>query len=493
MADKKETSEKGKGEGRSVRRNGIATQGAETGGALGTRVVYGGDVVTEAEVGPENFKKLLDNPGFTVVKVLLVALALGLVAALTPAPAMADAGTNFTYPAKIGWGGSRLDQLPTIFDAVDTLFTGVRGELHSPVADITALKAIAATGATARADKQLCYVESASGAAKVLYAFDSGSSEAGDDDNIVQPTSGTGRWYRLGGSATAVTMTTAAAGSGYVVTTGGADRTVVDSTVSLTNIPTMAAAGGAGELLYTAAGNKAIAKSGITAANTALLTSLIAVTPSASGASLVGIEDAAPGYFTGTTVETALHEAGASIATMAVKTVPLAPHSIATLAGTTGVLEDSGFMITEVPHIIRTRISAPIDALPHDTTYTIPANSMILDAWAVVITEDAVPGALTINLGVNGNVNGLFNNIPISSPAAPFTCKATLDAGLAYYASTLCGTLLSSFAAGSSAAERGLFQRFPDATSGGKALAYQASGAADTLVLDLYVVIAVGQ
>jgi hypothetical protein len=58
------------------------------------------------------------------------------------------------------------------------------------VADLAALKAIAAAD---RSDKDVVFVD----ATRFLYAFDAASSTAGDDDLIVAPTAGTGRWYRI--------------------------------------------------------------------------------------------------------------------------------------------------------------------------------------------------------------------------------------------------------------------------------------------------------
>jgi hypothetical protein len=63
------------------------------------------------------------------------------------------------------------------------------------VADVTALKAVAAAD---RTDGMVCLVESV----RQLYSFDADSSESGDDDLIVQPSAGTGRWYKLSSAST---------------------------------------------------------------------------------------------------------------------------------------------------------------------------------------------------------------------------------------------------------------------------------------------------
>ena len=54
------------------------------------------------------------------------------------------------------------------------------------VADVAALKAI---GSGSRANKDVAIIPS-----QGLYVFDSSSSATGDDVNVIQPTSGTGRW-----------------------------------------------------------------------------------------------------------------------------------------------------------------------------------------------------------------------------------------------------------------------------------------------------------
>ena len=71
-------------------------------------------------------------------------------------------------------------------------------DFGNDVADIAALKAVAEAD---RADGQTVAVRSTN----KLYIFDSGSAASGDDDAVVEPNSGTGRWIRSdgeGGSAT---------------------------------------------------------------------------------------------------------------------------------------------------------------------------------------------------------------------------------------------------------------------------------------------------
>lgn len=74
----------------------------------------------------------------------------------------------------------------------DSTYTA-KSHVYGVVDDITALKAIASAE---RFDKQILYVDSKD----AIYAFDAASSATGDDDLIVQPDTGTGRWIKkLGG------------------------------------------------------------------------------------------------------------------------------------------------------------------------------------------------------------------------------------------------------------------------------------------------------
>lgn len=75
-----------------------------------------------------------------------------------------------------------------------------REDVYGGVADITALKAIAAAD---RANQQIVWVSGSS----CFYEFDSASSATPDDDLVVQPTAGTGRWEKkaLGGGSTSGT------------------------------------------------------------------------------------------------------------------------------------------------------------------------------------------------------------------------------------------------------------------------------------------------
>lgn len=65
-----------------------------------------------------------------------------------------------------------------------------KAAVYGSVATISALKAIASAD---RTDNQICWVYGL----ELFYQFDAGSSATADDDLVVQPTSGTGRWLKV--------------------------------------------------------------------------------------------------------------------------------------------------------------------------------------------------------------------------------------------------------------------------------------------------------
>lgn len=76
--------------------------------------------------------------------------------------------------------------------AIDTAFAGVASRLAPPVADIAALKALDTTSATDWPDKIMILAETIG-----QYRLDRESSAANDDDGVIQPTVGVGRWIKL--------------------------------------------------------------------------------------------------------------------------------------------------------------------------------------------------------------------------------------------------------------------------------------------------------
>lgn len=86
-------------------------------------------------------------------------------------------------------------KLPTslaVRDYIDNLDIGTGGVILVPVADLTALKAINTTSDVDYPDKAIINVENLG-----LFRLDRDSSATADDELVVQPTTGVGRWYKM--------------------------------------------------------------------------------------------------------------------------------------------------------------------------------------------------------------------------------------------------------------------------------------------------------
>lgn len=101
-----------------------------------------------------------------------------------------DFNVNITTPTLPGSGGapSGTSDLVTLGYASGAYTP--REDVYGGVASIAALKAIASAS---RFDEQLVWVSGVTS----FYEFDSASVAVGDDDLIVEPTSGTGRWIKI--------------------------------------------------------------------------------------------------------------------------------------------------------------------------------------------------------------------------------------------------------------------------------------------------------
>ncbi len=441
--------------------------------------------------------------------IALLAAAVAAIVLAAPAAAAADTFTDaqvaaaaklvFEVPATQQAMRTHLPTLMNWVDAADTTFSGVLGNVHSPVADITALKAIPATGATARADNQICLVDAGPTSGAALYQFDAASSASGNNNTIVTPTSGTGRWLKIADPGDDATYSLLAstqngvgasligiedAAPGYFTATtveGGLRESMIAATTAFTG--DSGAGGAKGVVPAPAAGDGAAGK--VLVADGAWHEMLAFTGDTGSG----GAKGMVPAPATGDAAAGKFLKASGAWSVAMEPVVPLVPHSIATLAGTTGVPEDSQMTTAMFAQIKRVRISGPADGNAHDTTYTIPADALVLDAWAIVATADPDPAGLKIDIGPNGNVDGYLNDVPIDATGGGL-CIPVLDGTNNWYASTLCGDLLSLLVAGTNADDRGLWTKFPDVNSGGVALAYQASGAAEAAVIDVYLMIA---
>lgn len=84
-----------------------------------------------------------------------------------------------------------------VFTAINNVASGIGGGTKPGVADIAALKALNTTSAGDYADKTMILVENAG-----LYRLDRESSATSDDNYVVSPTTGVGRWIKIAGSNT---------------------------------------------------------------------------------------------------------------------------------------------------------------------------------------------------------------------------------------------------------------------------------------------------
>ena len=94
-----------------------------------------------------------------------------------------------------GTGSEDLWSASKISTEVGNLAAGISSRIATPVSDVTALKAVDTTSADSYPDKIIVNVED-----KGLYRLDRDSSETGDDDRVVAPTTGVGRWLKLSSS-----------------------------------------------------------------------------------------------------------------------------------------------------------------------------------------------------------------------------------------------------------------------------------------------------
>jgi hypothetical protein len=91
---------------------------------------------------------------------------------------------------------------------LDALGSEIATSILPPVANVTALKAIDTTGL---ADKVLIFSED-----KGLYRFDEDSTATGDDDGVVDPTTGPGRWIKMSSTSAHNAVTIATGSTNYL-------------------------------------------------------------------------------------------------------------------------------------------------------------------------------------------------------------------------------------------------------------------------------------
>lgn len=96
-----------------------------------------------------------------------------------------------------------------------------------------------------------------------------------------------------------------------------------------------------------------------------------------------------------------------------------------------------------------------------DTTFDLPANSIVHDVIVEVKTAEATGSTKTLDVGLlasesGGDADGFVDGISVAATGYKRPTYA-LDGGNAYFASTTRGVLLARFVAGTDADDRGLY------------------------------------
>lgn len=101
-------------------------------------------------------------------------------------------GAGYTVETTLTGSSSALPRADAVKAAIDAIQTGTPGTFATPVQDLAALKAVDTTSATTYPDKIAIIVEGLG-----IYRLDRDSSATNDDLDVIQPTTGTGRWLRM--------------------------------------------------------------------------------------------------------------------------------------------------------------------------------------------------------------------------------------------------------------------------------------------------------
>jgi len=126
------------------------------------------------------------------------------------------------------------------------------------------------------------------------------------------------------------------------------------------------------------------------------------------------------------------------------------------------------------------------------TGWSLPATAIVLDVFLNVTTKEDTGGTKTIDIGTDGSgsndPDGFADALSVAATGLK-RAGVALDGGGAYYDTNTRGALLSSFVQGANADDRGLYNEFPDLTSGGEEVSW-TPGSNDfaELVADIYIV-----
>ena len=140
----------------------------------------------------------------------------------------------------------------------------------------------------------------------------------------------------------------------------------------------------------------------------------------------------------------------------------------------------------------RINITTPPDGSEVDSTWDLPALAIVRDVFLDVTTAEATGGTKTLDIGTDGagsnDPDGFADALSVASLGI-IRPGVAIDGGGNFYDTNTRGALLSSFVQGTNADDRGLYNEFPDVTSGGESITWTA-GSADfaELVADLYII-----
>ena len=106
-------------------------------------------------------------------------------------------GDGYTVQTVLSNDSGAIPRADAVFTALANIASTTGGELKPGVASVTALKAIDTTNADNYKDTCMCLAENSG-----LYRLDRESVEVADDNFVVAPTTGVGRWIKIAGSIT---------------------------------------------------------------------------------------------------------------------------------------------------------------------------------------------------------------------------------------------------------------------------------------------------
>lgn len=217
-------------------------------------------------------------------------------------------------------------------------------------------------------------------------------------------------------------------------------------------------------------GNTAIAGTANVVGDFSVATNKFKVTAASGNTAIAGTANVAGDFSVATNKMTVAAASGNTVIAGTVQ-VPLGNSISAAHGGIRKIYKES---ITNTP-----------DANAHDLSLTFPAKCIVLNAWVDV--THAAAGALTIDLGYNGNADAFINDLDLNIVAGPAVPAIVWDGTGNWLASTTYGASLVKFVAGSAADDRGMWAPILATDASGKALAYQASGADAATTFDVYV------